>query len=179
LPALIPAGSQLSVQKQRIFISGVAGFLGSHLADAFLADGHEVIGNDSMIGGYLDNVPDGVEFYQFDCNDFDKLRPHMKGVDIVYHCAATAYEGLSVFSPHLITQNIVGALINTAPEDAWTWALSVTTPENRINALQMAYMGLNRKNPAIAQQLLQDAHLPAGETAALQRQFGSGNTPFR
>ena len=97
------------MEKQRIFISGVAGFLGSHLADAFLADGHDVIGNDNMIGGYLDNVPEDVEFYQFDCNDFDKLRHHMKGVDIVYHCAATAYEGLSVFSPHLITQNIVGA----------------------------------------------------------------------
>jgi len=95
------------VKKQRIFISGVAGFLGSHLADSFLSDGHEVIGNDNMIGGYLDNVPEGVEFYQFDCNDFDKLRHHMKGVDIVYHCAATAYEGLSVFSPHLVTQNIV------------------------------------------------------------------------
>ena len=97
------------MEKQRIFISGVAGFLGSHLADAFLADGHEVIGNDNMIGGYLDNVPEGVEFYQFDCNDFDKLKHHMTGVDIAYHCAATAYEGLSVFSPHLITQNIVGA----------------------------------------------------------------------
>lgn len=94
---------------KRIFISGVAGFLGSHLADAFLADGHEVVGNDNMIGGYLDNVPEDVEFYQFDCNDFDKLKQHMKGVDIAYHCAATAYEGLSVFSPHLITQNIVGA----------------------------------------------------------------------
>ena len=97
------------VAKQRIFISGVAGFLGSHLADAFLADGHEVVGNDNMIGGYLDNVPEGVEFYQYDCNDFGKLKDHMKGVDIVYHCAATAYEGLSVFSPHMITQNIVGA----------------------------------------------------------------------
>jgi len=97
------------VEKQRIFISGVAGFLGSHLADAFLADGHTVVGVDNMIGGYLDNVPAGVEFYQQDCNDFDKLKAHMKGVDIVYHCAATAYEGLSVFSPHMITQNIVTA----------------------------------------------------------------------
>ena len=97
------------MSKERIFISGVAGFLGSHLADAFLADGHEVVGNDNMIGGYLDNVPSGVEFHQFDCNDFDKLKRHMAGCDIVYHCAATAYEGLSVFSPHLITQNIVGA----------------------------------------------------------------------
>lgn len=94
---------------KRIYISGVAGFLGSHLADAFLADGHQVVGNDSMIGGYLDNVPDGVEFHQFDCNDFGTLRHHMAGADIVYHCAATAYEGLSVFSPHLVTRNIVGA----------------------------------------------------------------------
>lgn len=97
------------MSNKRIFISGVAGFLGSHLADAFLADGHEVVGNDSMIGGYLDNVPDGVEFHQFDCNDFETLQHHMAGADIVYHCAATAYEGLSVFSPHLVTRNIVGA----------------------------------------------------------------------
>jgi UDP-glucose 4-epimerase len=97
------------MSKQRIFISGVAGFLGSHLADAFLADGHEVVGNDNMIGGYLDNVPTGVDFHQFDCNDLAKLKVVMAGCDLVYHCAATAYEGLSVFSPHLITQNIVGA----------------------------------------------------------------------
>lgn len=95
--------------KQRIFISGIAGFLGSHLADAFLADGHEVIGNDSMIGGYFDNVPEGAEFHRVDCNDLDALKPLMEGVDVVYHCAATAHEGLSVFAPHLIMQNIVGA----------------------------------------------------------------------
>jgi UDP-glucose 4-epimerase len=97
------------VEKQRIFISGVAGFLGSHLAEAFLADGHTVVGIDNMIGGYLDNVPAGVEFYQADCNDFGRVKDFMQGVDIVYHCAATAYEGLSVFSPHLVTQNIVTA----------------------------------------------------------------------
>lgn len=98
-----------ALEKQTIFISGVAGFLGSHLADAFLADGHRVIGNDNMIGGYLDNVPAGVEFHQYDCNDFSRVKEHLQGVDIVYHCAATAYEGLSVFSPHMITQNIVTA----------------------------------------------------------------------
>lgn len=95
--------------KQRIFISGVAGFLGSHLADAFLAEGHEVVGIDNMIGGYLDNVPSAVEFYQVDCNDLGRVREHVKACDVVYHCAATAYEGLSVFSPHLVTQNIVTA----------------------------------------------------------------------
>ncbi len=97
------------MQKEKIFISGVAGFLGSHLADAFLAEGHEVVGIDNIIGGYLDNVPERVEFYQIDCNDAGRVREHMKGCSIVYHCAATAYEGLSVFSPHLVTQNIVTA----------------------------------------------------------------------
>ena len=45
----------------RIFISGVAGFLGSHLAESFIADGHEVIGCDNMLGGELDNVPAAVK----------------------------------------------------------------------------------------------------------------------
>ncbi|MBU1239555.1 NAD-dependent epimerase/dehydratase family protein [Myxococcota bacterium] len=95
--------------QKRVFISGIAGFLGSHLADRFLEDGYAVVGCDNMIGGYIDNVPSGVEFHQVDCNDLSRLLPLMAGVDIVYHCAATAYEGLSVFSPHLVTQNIVTA----------------------------------------------------------------------
>lgn len=95
----------------KIFITGVAGFLGSHLADAMLAEGHEVIGCDNLIGGYLDNVPDDVDFYQVDCNYLNTMNKLMKGVDVVYHTACTAYEGLSVFSPHLVSQN---TYLNTA-----------------------------------------------------------------
>lgn len=89
----------------RIFISGVAGFLGSHIADAMLAEGHEVLGCDSLLGGYRDNVPEGVEFYEEDCNNLDKMKKYLKRVDIVYHTACTAYEGLSVFSPKLVAEN--------------------------------------------------------------------------
>jgi len=96
----------------RVFITGVAGFLGSHLADAMIADGHTVVGIDNMIGGELDNVPSQVEFHQIDCNDFSNVKELMKGCQILYHCAATAYEGLSVFSPHVVTQNIVGASVS-------------------------------------------------------------------
>ena len=96
----------------RIFVSGVAGFLGSHLADAFIAEGHGVIGCDNMIGGDLHNVPGNVEFHQVDCNQFETMKRFTEGCDVVYHCAATAYEGLSVFSPHIITQNIVGASVS-------------------------------------------------------------------
>ena len=91
----------------KIFISGIAGFLGSHLADSFIKKGHKVVGCDSLIGGELDNVPAEAEFYQYDCCFRNSMLKITKGCDLVYHTAATAYEGLSVFSPHLITQNIV------------------------------------------------------------------------
>jgi UDP-glucose 4-epimerase len=97
----------------KIFITGIAGFLGSHLADLMIANGHTVSGNDNMIGGYEDNVPQDADFHQIDCRDLEKLTKAMEGAEIVYHCAATAYEGLSVFSPVLVTQNIFEASVST------------------------------------------------------------------
>ena len=60
--------------------------------------GHRVVGIDNMIGGYQDNVPKGINFYNMDCCDMEKLKPIMKGVDIVYHCAATARRLISIFT---------------------------------------------------------------------------------
>lgn len=97
----------------KIFITGVAGFLGSHLADRMLELGHEVVGNDTLIGGYVENVPKGVTFYQADCCDAPRMTHIMEGCDIVIHTAATAHEGLSVFSPSFITRNIFEATVAT------------------------------------------------------------------
>ncbi|NBO61231.1 MAG: NAD-dependent epimerase/dehydratase family protein [Flavobacteriia bacterium] len=89
----------------RILITGVAGFLGSHLADKFLSDGHSVIGIDNLIGGYLENVHSEVEFFLDDLNNLDSISHIFRGIDVVVHSACTAYEGLSVFSPSLVVQN--------------------------------------------------------------------------
>jgi UDP-glucose 4-epimerase len=97
----------------KIFITGIAGFLGSHLADRMIELGHTVAGNDTLIGGYVDNVPKQAEFYQIDCCDIEAMTQAMQGSDVVYHCAATAHEGLSIFSPSFITRNIFQASVTT------------------------------------------------------------------
>src|SRR4051812_11135473 len=100
------------MESQKVFITGVAGFLGSHLADKMLSMGHEVIGCDNLLGGYRDNVPEGVEFYEADCQDLDKMKELLKGVDVLYHCAAAPHEGLSVFTPHLITLHTYNSTVS-------------------------------------------------------------------
>ena len=90
----------------KVFISGVAGFLGSHLADAFARSGDQVVGCDNLIGGDLQNLPEGIEFAEADCCDVAAMKRLTKGVDLVYHCAAVATEGLSVFSPTLIAKHV-------------------------------------------------------------------------
>ena len=96
----------------KIYITGIAGFLGSHLAKRLINIGHEVYGNDSMIQGELDNLPKNINFNKTDCCDYDEMSKNLEGIDIVYHCAATAHEGLSVFSPNFITKNIYQASIS-------------------------------------------------------------------
>lgn len=96
-----------------VFLTGIAGFLGSHLADRLIAAGHRVSGNDTLIGGYRDNVPAEATFYEVDCCDLDAMTRSLEGVDVVVHTAAAAYEGLSVFSPALVVQNNVQASVST------------------------------------------------------------------
>jgi UDP-glucose 4-epimerase len=97
----------------KIFITGIAGFLGSHLADRMIELGHTVAGNDTLIGGYVDNVPKQAEFFQIDCCNIEAMTKAMKDTDIVFHCAATAHEGLSIFSPSFITRNNFEASVTT------------------------------------------------------------------
>src|SRR6056300_807946 len=97
----------------KIFITGVAGFLGSHLADKLLEQGHIVHGCDTLKGGFAINVNPRVHFNQANCRDYETMRMLIEGCDVVVHCAATAHEGLSVFSPSFITKNIYEASVTT------------------------------------------------------------------
>jgi UDP-glucose 4-epimerase len=95
-----------------IFITGVAGFLGSSIADFYLKKGFKISGNDNLVGGSLENLDPRVNFYNYDCEDFYKNNLLYKDVDIIIHTAAFAHEGLSVFSPYLITKNVFSGSVS-------------------------------------------------------------------
>lgn len=84
----------------KVLITGVAGLLGSKLAD-YLCDNNicEVIGIDDLSGGYAENIHPKVNFYKLNLSNDSSLRAifEMHRPDYVFHFAAYAAEGLSPF----------------------------------------------------------------------------------
>jgi UDP-glucose 4-epimerase len=99
----------------RVIVTGGAGFIGSHVIEAYVAKGHEILVVDSLWehgGGKRANVPDGVEFVQMDIRDkalsgiFDRFRP-----EIISHHAAQHSVAISSRDPIFDADvNIVGLL---------------------------------------------------------------------
>jgi UDP-glucose 4-epimerase len=96
-----------------ILITGVAGLLGSNLAD-WLVDNttHNIVGVDDLSGGYRSNVNKSVRFYDYNIlnDDVEKLFKTHK-FDIVYHLAAYAAEGLS---PFIRQYNYMNNIVSTS-----------------------------------------------------------------
>lgn len=79
-------------KRKHVLITGGAGFIGSHLADRLLADGHRVTVMDNLLTGRVKNLPqhDNSQFIYW--NIADTMTPYRIGTldpDVVIHCAAS------------------------------------------------------------------------------------------
>lgn len=123
-----------------VLVTGSAGLIGSHLCKKFLSLNWKVIGVDNLIGGYKENMPLENKLFTpvfLDILDVHKLIEVFKKEtpSLVIHCAALAHEGLSVFSPKTIVENIYSGTASVCSA-----AISSNTPIF-INTTSMARYG--------------------------------------
>ena len=104
----------------KILVTGGAGFIGSHLCDAFAGDNHEVAALDNLSNG--ENLAPATPLFRVDIRDADAVKSAMRDFapDCVVHCAAQMDVRASVADPSFdASVNVVGGLnVLTAAQSA-------------------------------------------------------------
>lgn len=98
-------------ERKRILISGGAGFVGSHLVDRLMKDGHEVTVVDNFFTGRKRNVDTWIGHENFELINHDVVEPLMIEVDEIYHLASPASPVKYMYNPtKTIKTNTIGTL---------------------------------------------------------------------
>ena len=95
----------------RIFVTGGAGFIGSHLANQLSAQGHYVRVLDNLSSGDPERLSPAVNFNRGDVTDIPKLWSLLHGIDVVYHLAARVSVPASVLYPREYNDVNVGGTV--------------------------------------------------------------------
>ena len=85
----------MSTQARKTLVTGGAGFIGSHLVDRLLSDGHDVVVLDNLATGRITNLEQHqgnphLTFHRLDVSEHEAIRPCFEGVEWVFHLAALA-----------------------------------------------------------------------------------------
>jgi len=95
----------------RILVTGAAGFIGSHLTNRLLNDGHSVIGVDNLYSGSLDNLSRPLKNPKFQFFDLDVTKPYKFEVDFIFNLACPASPVYYQKDPvATVSTNVLGAI---------------------------------------------------------------------
>jgi len=93
-------------------VTGGAGFIGSNLVDALIERGDKVRVIDNFSNGKKENVNPKAELIIEDICNLEKIQPHFKGVDVVFHLAALPRVQFSIDYPKETNEVNVGGTLN-------------------------------------------------------------------
>lgn len=112
LPKIFPETEAKNyLSRKRILITGGAGFVGSHLVDTLMAEGHEVIVADNFFTGRKHNVDHWIGHENFELIHHDVVNPLHIEVDEIYHLASPASPPHYMYNPvKTIKTNTVGTI---------------------------------------------------------------------
>ena len=105
-------------ERMKVLVTGGAGFIGGHVAQAYIDRGEQVWIVDDLSSGRLSNVPDGAEFIDMDIRSADlaKLFADLGGFDVVNHHAAQIDVRTSVDDPRLDAGINVDGFLNVVEQ---------------------------------------------------------------
>ncbi len=96
---------------KKAVVTGGAGFVGSHVVDALVADGFQVEVIDNLSGGKKENVHPKATLHVLDIRDYEKILPVIDGAEFVFHLAALPRVQYSIDYPEETNSvNIGGTL---------------------------------------------------------------------
>lgn len=127
----------------KILVTGAAGFLGSHLCDTLLSNGHFVVGLDNFFRGKVENLPihDNFEFHECDLRDLTSLKQIVSEFqpEVVVHYAAINGTRYFYDIPYkvcndniLLTQNILESCTNSVKKVVYASSSEVYGPEPKV-----------------------------------------------
>ncbi|PIQ92101.1 MAG: hypothetical protein COV70_01400 [Parcubacteria group bacterium CG11_big_fil_rev_8_21_14_0_20_39_22] len=108
------------LKNKKTVITGGAGFIGSHIAEALIEKGSEVHIIDDLSGGKEENIPKEAIFHNLDISDYDSIAPIFKDAEVVFHAAALPRVQYSIENPRESNHaNVTGTVnILTASKEA-------------------------------------------------------------
>src|SRR5262252_1586234 len=102
----------MSIQRKRVLVTGGAGFLGSHLSERLLAEGHDVLCVDNYFTGRKQNIAHLFDNMNFEAKRHDVCFPLYVEVDEIYNLACPASPIHYQFDPVQTTKTSVSGAIN-------------------------------------------------------------------
>ena len=84
---------------KRILITGVAGFIGSHIANRFSNENWEVFGVDDLSSGRKENIPKGINYIHGDLSDKEAIQELPANCDLILHLAGQSSGEISFDDP--------------------------------------------------------------------------------